>query len=437
MSYFSRLAYNFDGKYLLYGTMRADGSSKYQQKWGYFPTVGVGWVVTEEKFLKGNNIIPFLKLRASWGELGNDNIQESDGTFTTNVVNTALGGLSYSGTTVQNTFVYLKWEVVEETNFGFTAKFLKDRLSADFDYYIRDTKNAAIPVTVPAIGGTVLKNVGVIRNSGIELSLGWADNITKDFSYNVSANFSTLKNEVKDLYGQPYLEGGTAEFRQRSIVGEPVLAFFGYEVEGVYQTEEECIHDPIALDNGLQPGDLKFKDQNGDWKIDGDDRVVLGSYFPNIMYGANIGINYHGIDFSTNMYGQAGNKILNRKRGEIIWTSDGNVDADLAINRWHGEGTSNEYPSSSGLRRGWNQKMSDFYVEDGSFFRIQNVQLGYTIKNSRWLGGQFPETRISFTADRPFTYFKYNGFTPEIADGWDTQTYPLSATYTIGLNVKF
>lgn len=437
MSYFGRLAYNFDSKYLVYGTMRADGSSKYQQKWGYFPTVGVGWVVTEEDFLKGNDIVPFLKVRASWGQLGNDNIQESDGAFKTNVVNTALGGLSYSGTTVENTFVYLKWEVVEETNFGFTARFLKERLSADFDYYIRDTKNAAIPVTVPAIGGTVLKNVGVIRNSGIEIALGWTENITKEFGYNVNVNFSTLKNQVKDLYGQPYIDGGTAEFRQRSIVGEPVLAFYGYEVEGVYQTEDECIHDPLALDNGLQPGDLKFKDQNNDWKIDGDDRVVLGSYFPNIIYGATVGINYHGFDFSTNIYGQAGNKILNRKRGEIIWTSDGNVDADLAINRWHGEGTSDKYPSSSGLRRGWNQKMSNFYVEDGSFFRVQNLQVGYTLKNSSWLGGQFPVTRISFTADRPLSFFKYNGFTPEIANGWDTQTYPLPATYTIGLNVKF
>lgn len=437
MSYFGRLAYNFDERYLVYATMRADGSSKYQQKWGYFPTVGVGWVVTEEKFLKGNNIVQFLKLRASWGQLGNDHIQASDGALTSNVVNTTMGGIVYSGVTVSNTFSSLKWEVTEETNVGFTARVLKDRLSADFDYYIRDTKNAAIPVAIPAVGGTVLKPVGVIRNSGIELALGWSDNINKKLNYNIGVNFATLKNEVRDLYGQPYLDAGTAEFRQRSIVGQPVMAFYGREVIGVYQTEEECIHDPIALDNGLQPGDFKYKDQNGDWKIDDDDRVVLGSYFPNIMYGANLGISYLGFDLSASMYGQAGNKILNRRRGELIWTSDGNLDADLALNRWHGEGTSDKYPSSSGLRRGWNQKMSDYFVEDGSFFRIQNVQVGYTLKNSTWLAGHFPVVRISFTADRPLTFFKYNGFTPEIANGWDTQTYPLPATYTLGLNVKF
>jgi hypothetical protein len=155
------------------------------------------------------------------------------------------------------------------------------------------------------------------------------------------------------------------------------------------------------------------------------------------MYGGDISVKFLGFDVSVSVYGQVGNKILNRKRGEIIWTSDGNMDADLATNRWHGEGTSDKYPSSSGLRRGWNQKMSDYFVEDGSFFRIQNVQVGYTIKNDKWLGGNFPETRIYLTAERPLTVFKYNGFTPEVANGVDNQTYPVAAVYTVGLNVKF
>jgi len=171
--------------------------------------------------------------------------------------------------------------------------------------------------------------------------------------------------------------------------------------------------------------------------MDDDDRVLLGSYFPNLMYGGSLGINYMNFDFSTSFYGQSGNKILNRKRGELIWVPDGNVDADLATNRWHGDGTSNKYPSSSGLRRGWNQKMSDYFVEDGSFFRIQNIQLGYTIRNSKWLGGNFPVTRLYFTAERPLSLFKYNGFTPEVANGWDSQAYPVAAIYTFGLNVKF
>jgi hypothetical protein len=348
-----------------------------------------------------------------------------------------MGGTVYSGTVVSNTITYLGWEYVEQTNVGLTAKVLKDKLSLDFDYYIRDTKNAAIPVIVPGTGESYLKNVGEIRNSGIEIALDWSNKINKDFSYSIGGNFSTLKNQMTELYGQQYLDGGSAEFRQRIYVGEPLMAFYGREVEGVYQNQAEIDADPFASANGLVPGDFKYKDQNGDGIIDDDDRVILGSYFPNIMYGGYINIAYKKFDFSVNVYGQAGNKILNRKRGEIIWTADGNMDADLAVNRWHGEGTSNEYPSASGLRRGWNQKMSDYFVEDGSFFRIQNLQLGYTIQNSKWFGNNFPVTRIAFTADRPLSLFSYNGFTPEVANGIDSQTYPVPAVYTVSLNVRF
>jgi len=436
MSYFGRVAYNFDSKYLLYATYRADGSNKYQQKWGYFPTVGAAWVISQENFMENVNFLSFLKLRASWGQLGNDHIQASDGAYTTNVYNTTFGGTVYSGTVVSSTYSSLEWELTEETNFGFTAKMVNEKLSVDFDYYNRDTKNAAIPVIIPGTGGSVLKPVGTIRNAGLELALDWSNRVNEKLSYSVGANFSTLNNEAIDLYGQEYIDGGSAEFRQRTYVGEPLMAFFGREVAGVYQNQAEIDADPVALENSLEPGDFKYVDQNKDGQIDDDDRVILGSYFPSFIYGANISIRYMNFDFSTSIYGQTGNKILNRKRGEVIWTSDANMDADLATNRWHGEGTSNEYPSSKGLRKGWNQKMSDYFVEDGSFFRIQNIQLGYTI-NSTWLGGNFPETRISFTAERPLTVFKYNGFTPEVANGVDSQTYPVAAIYTIGLNIKF
>ena len=437
MSYFGRVAYNYNNRYLLYATFRADGSNKYQETWGYFPTVGVGWVASEENFLKGNNVIDFLKLRVSWGRLGNDKVPASDGALTTSVITTTMGGIKFSGTVVSNSFSELKWELTEETNVGFTARFLDERLSADFDWYIRDTKNAAIPVMIPSVGGSVLKPVGTIRNSGIELALDWTNKVSDKFTYNVGVNISTLKNEALDLYGQEYIDGGTAEFRQRTYIGEPLMAFFGREVVGVYQNEQEILNDPVAVENGLVPGDFKYKDQNDDGKIDDDDRVILGSYFPSFIYGGNIGFKYQGLDFSLSVYGQAGNKVLNRKRGEIIWTADGNLDADLAENRWHGEGTSDKYPSSAGLRKGWNQKMSDYFVEDGSFFRIQNIQVGYTLNSNAWLNGNFPATRIYFTAERPLTLFQYNGFTPEVANGWDTQTYPVAAIYTIGLNVKF
>lgn len=441
ISYFGRLSYNYNNRYLVYGTMRADGSSKYQQKWGYFPTIGAGWVITEEDFMDNNNVFDYLKLRASWGQLGNDKIQASDGASTTTVIKTSIDDVEVSGTKTTSTFSSLEWEVAEETNVGLTAQMFGNRLSTDIDYYIRDTKNAAIYVKIPSTTTSILKNVGIIRNSGIEVALNWNNKISDDLSYNVGVNFSTLKNEVRDLYGQPYIDGGSAEFRQRSIVGEPLLAFFGYHVQGVYQNQAEIDADPSAP-AGAVPGDFKYQDQqkegeDGYGVIDDDDRVVLGSYFPNFMYGGNIGINYKKWEFSTSIVGQSGNKILNRKRGEIIWTSDGNMDADLAINRWHGEGTSNKYPSSAGLRKGWNQKMSDYFVEDGSFFRIQNVQIAYNITGVTLGGVKIPESKVVLTADRPLTLFKYNGFNPEVANGIDTQTYPIPAVYTIGLNVRF
>ena len=151
-----------------------------QQKWGYFPTVGVGWVLAEEKFIKKNDILSFFKLRASWGQLGNDNIQASDGAYTTNVVKTTMGGTVVGGTIVSNSYSELKWEMTQETDIGFTSKFIKNKLSAEFDYYNRQTKNAAIPVSIPLVGGSVLKPVGVIQNSGIELALNWSDKAVND-----------------------------------------------------------------------------------------------------------------------------------------------------------------------------------------------------------------------------------------------------------------
>ncbi|MDV3307932.1 MAG: TonB-dependent receptor [Cyclobacteriaceae bacterium] len=437
ISYFARIAYNFSDRYLVYGTMRADGSNKYQETWGYFPSVGLGWVMSEEPFMDGVNFIDFLKLRASWGQLGNDKIPASDGANTTEPITTALGDVLFSGTKTTNNFSYLEWELNEELNFGLSAELLGSRLSLETDYYIRDTKNAAISVVPPLGGAAALRPVGVIRNSGFELGLTWNDELSNGISYNIGVNLATLKNEVRDLYGQPYLDGGMAEFRQRSIVGEPLLAFYGYEVLGVYQNDEEIQADPIAVANGLVPGDFKYRDRNGDGELTEADRTVLGSYFPTFTYGVNLGATWRNFNLSVNLMGQSGNKILNRKRGEIIWTPDGNMDADLAKNRWHGEGTSNKYPSSAGLRKAWNQKMSTYFVEDGAFFRIQNVSLSYDLGRKQLFNTEMPATRIILTAERPLTVFNYNGFNPEVADGVDIQTYPIPAVYTVGLNVTF
>lgn len=434
-SYFGRLSYNYANRYLLYGTFRADGTNKYQEKWGYFPTVGLGWVVSEENFMQNNGIFDFLKLRASWGELGNDKIDSSSGSITSEVVTTALGDTMFSGVNTDSDFTALRWEVTEEVNGGLSARLLNNNLSLEADYYVRETNNAVIPVLRALIPGSTRQNIGKIRNSGFELALSWNKRVSDDFSYSLGANFSTLENEVLDLGGQPHLDAGSAEFRQRSIVGEPIFAFYGREITGVYQNDAEIQADPVAVANDLAPGDLKFRDINGDGDITDDDRTVLGSFLPSYNYGFNLGFNYKGWDFNATGLGQGGNKILNRKRGEVIFTNDTNWDRDFALNRWHGEGTSNAYPSSAGIRKGWNQRLSDFFVEDGDFFRIQNITLGYTINKKGDMKG-IPQTRIYITAEKPLTLFKYNGFNPEVANGVDNETYPIPAVYTMGVNIK-
>lgn len=438
VSYFGRAAYNFKDKYLLYGTIRADGSSKFtKDPWGYFPSVGAGWVVSNEDFMKNNGVFDYLKLRASWGKLGNDNVAASSGTNTISSISTDIGDIETNGITSSSTYTDNTWEVIEENNFGINLGLLDNNLTIDADYYIRDTKNAIMPVFVPIINVTIEKNSGVIRNQGLELAVNWNKTVTPDFSYSIGTNFTTLKNKTISLTDpKGYIDAGSAEFRQRTIVGQPIKAFYGYQTMGVYQNQTQIDADPIAVANNLVPGDLIYKDANNDGVIDDNDRKVLGSYLPKIMYGGNIGVSYKDFDLSVSFYGQTGSKILNRKRGEIIFTNDTNMDADLAINRWHGEGTSNSYPSSAGLRKGWNQKLSNFWVEDGDFFRIQNIQLAYTLKGEKLFGKNMPETRFTLTADRPFTFFKYNGFNPEVSDGVDRQTYPVPGVYTFGVNIK-
>ncbi|WP_424493330.1 SusC/RagA family TonB-linked outer membrane protein [Salinimicrobium sp. GXAS 041] len=434
MSYFGRLSYNYMSKYLLYGTFRADGSSKFtRDPWGYFPSVGLGWVISEENFMIDNNVVDFLKLRASWGKLGNDNVAASAGSNTINVITTALGEQPRTGITSTSVFSNNTWEVIEEKNFGVDIETFDNSLSITADYYIRDTKDAILPVYIPIINRSIDRNSGTIRNQGFEFSANYNGSVGDDFNFSVGANFTTLKNEatnIKDESG--YIDSGSAEFRQRTMEGGPLFAFYGYERVGVYQNEAEIQADPVAVANNLVPGDLIFRDQNGDNVIDDADRVILGSFLPDVTFGGNIAMNYKSFDFSMNFYGQLGNQILNRRRGEIIFTQDTNMDADLAINRWHGEGTSNVYPSSAGMRKAWNQRLSDFWVEDGDFFRIQNIQLGYTLEQE-----DLPTIRLYATAERPFSFFSYNGFTPEVSNGVDRQTYPVPSIYTVGVNVKF
>jgi TonB-dependent starch-binding outer membrane protein SusC len=440
-SYFARLAYNYDDRYLVYGTVRRDGNNKFQEKWGNFFTLGLGWVLSSEDFFNVN-FIDFLKFRGSWGQMGNDGITPAVGAPTLQPTTTAINNALVAGRRLRPTFDLIeKWETTVETNIGITSRFFGNRLSLEADYFIRDTEDLAVAIIPPVFRDTERRSVGEIRNTGFELMLNWSDEISNDISYRIGGNFASLNNEVRGLGGADGLLSGSAEFRQISLIGQPYQAFYGYQVQGVFQNAEQISSSGYTQqfinDNSLVPGDFFFKDQNGDGVVNDEDRVILGSYLPDLTYGFNIGVEYKKFDFSATFQGQVGHSILNRKRGEIIFTNDTNLDADLSTNLWRGEGTSDKYPSAAGLRKGWNQNMSDYFVESGSYFRIQNVRLSYLVIDRNMFGGNVPEARITLTAERPLTVFNYNGFNPEVADGIDRQVYPIPAIYTVGLNVKF
>lgn len=441
---FGRVEYSFKDKYLFNATVRHEGDGRFPKEiWVTTPAVGLGWVVSNENFMEDSGVLNFLKLRASWGQLANGSLGGSAGTNTISTLVTSIGEAPVNGILATSTYQDLKREILEETNIGISSRLFDNKLSLEVDYYIRDTKDLVMPRQVPIISQTVDDNIGEMRNQGLEVAANWSQRINDDWNFSIGGNIATLKNEITRIDSeQGYLDTGEAAFRQRLMVGEAVNAFFGWEVAGVYQNEDQVAADPTAQheltanSNQLIPGDFMYKDQNNDGVIDADDRVVLGSYLPSFSYGGNLNVSYKNFDLSVAISGQTGNDILNRKRGEVIFTNDTNVDADFAINRWHGEGTSNTYPSSEGRRKGWNQKMSSFFVEDGSYFRVQNIQLAYTIPANSFGGENMPEVTFTCTAERPITIFSYNGFDPEVSNGVDRQTYPVPAVYTFGVNIK-
>lgn len=330
LSYFARLGYNYADKYMLTATFRADGSSKYNEKWGYFPSVGAAWVISNEDFMADQNVFDYLKLRASWGKLGNDKIAASAGFASTKPVRGVFGNTVLDGYTYESNFSWLSWEVVNETNVGLNFATLNNRLSGDIDWYYRKTENAVISPTIPMQNTTIAGNYATILNTGVDLSLNWADKLSKDFSYNVGFNIGYLHNEVKSLLNNLNIIKGGKTVQK---VGEKMNSYYGYKVIGIYQTPEECAADPIAVANKLVPGDFKYEDVNGDGAIDGRDKQCLGSYIPDVTYGFNLGFQWKALDFNISCYGQAGGELWNRKRALRYAASNYNFDRAQYENR--------------------------------------------------------------------------------------------------------
>lgn len=445
VSFFTRGTYNYKDRYLATLTFRADGSSKYNEKWGYFPSAGLGWVLTSEPFMAQQNAVDFLKLRASWGQLGNDSVPANSTLILGNIgtgVSAVFGDNLYDGlgaqTVLQN---FLKWEVVSEWDVGVDFAFLRNRLSGELDYYHRTTDNVVFYVPIATGGGTaeLLSNNGRVLNSGFELTLGWADSVGKDFQYNIGLNLSTIANKVLELQGRDYIPGASVRgnYSTRTQVGYPVGAFWGYEVEGVYASDEQAAADPVWQEVKAA-GYFKYRDTDGNGVINEADKTYLGSPIPWLIGGLDFGLVWKGLDFSLTLQGQVGNKVLNAKRMNRDVFTDGNYDLNFYQNAWRPSRMSDTYPSAAAYNSAFVQQANSFFVEDASYFRIQNVQVGYTFSNLKGISS----LRVSLTAQRPYTYFRYNGFTPEvsgspIASGIDTSTYPLQSTYTLGLKISF
>lgn len=455
LSYFTRGTYDYDGRYLLTATLRADGSSKYQSKWGYFPSVGMGWVVTREDFMGGQQAIDFLKFRGSWGKLGNDGIRPNSGyavVTTGNPASSIFGSVGNTpgqyvpGYTVNNFFANITWEVVTEWDFGVDFELFKNRLKGSVDYYDRRTSNVALDRAFPFGAPNIYGNWASMANSGFDVALNWASQAGK-LGYQIGGNFSTLNNRVTDIGSLPNIPGGfpewMAEFPNRIEVGKPIQYFYGYEVTGIYQTQAEIDADPMAasanaaVPGTVQPGFFKYNDLNGNGIRDDGDRTKLGSYLPTLTYGFNASFTYSNFDFSVVFQGVAGNQIMNLNRGRYVkGQSSLNLDADFYENLWTGPGSTNSYPSAFALSRSWNRPQgASFFVESGAYLRLQNVQLGYNFK----LGKEAPVSmRLFATADRPLIFTRYSGFTPEISGiGYDANVYPISSTYSLGVRASF
>lgn len=440
-SAFARLNYDFDGKYILAATFRADGSSKYQEKWGYFPSVGAAWVISDEDFMKqASTPLNFLKLRASWGILGNDGVAASDGfaSITTgNGVSGVYGNALYPGYIDNIYFSWLRWERVMESNVGVSAAAFNNRLSLELDYYNRLTRDAVISAKLPFENGTLAGNYGRILNEGVDVALNWNDR-AGGFKYWLGANASYLHNVVKSLSGSNIIFDGAVA----NIKGQKMNQYYGYRVIGIFQTPEEVAANPIGKANNCQPGDLIYEDVDGDGQLTGQDRVGLGSYIPDLTYSFNLGFEYKNFDVTVNTYGQAGSKLFNRKRALRYASSYYNFDKAQYTDRWTGPGSTNTNPSAAALFKSYTTQAgapNSYYVESADFFRLQSITLGYTINKIKMGAYTMPKLRVSVNADRPYTFFKAHAFTPEIADGkgWDTEVYPLASSYTLGVQIEF
>lgn len=456
-SYFVRAQYDYKGKYLLSAMYRRDNSSYFAQNnsVAYFPSATAGWIISEEPFFGEGKTVDFLKLRASYGQLGNDQIGSS-------VYESLLNGeaayvfdgelvFGYAQGQIPNQNV--KWEVASKFDVGFDLKMFQSKVGIVVDYF-NDTRNNLLIPFVPVsgiFGGSApgssypTLNAGTVRNSGVEFAIDYKNSFSENFSMSVGYNITYIDNEVTEVNnGVGYIEGGSFGVGQappaRMQVGYEMGYFYGYKTDGIFQNQQEIDSAPNQSAVGANPqaGDIRYQDINGDGVVNLDDRTDLGSPIPEFTMGFNIQMNYKTFDFSVYTNSSIGNDMV--RNYERTFPDVNRLD--YVLNRWTGEGTSNTVPRVTTAATA-NNVFSDYYVEDASFLRIQNVQLGYTINPQATEKAYMSKVRIYAAVNNLYTFTNYMGYDPSatngqaIGGGIDSGFYPLPRTYMLGLNVNF
>jgi TonB-dependent starch-binding outer membrane protein SusC len=447
-SLYSRLTYTFNNKYNISGVLRRDGSSLFppEQKWGTFYSVGASWILSREGFIDNLNIFDALKIRGSYGKIGNDNLTDATIGILTPV--TITGGYNFGGNGVpisqgitldQIKDATITWEPTTGVDLGLEFVVLKNRLEGEIGWYSKLTK-AYVPVKLNSAAGDadqqVISQAADVRNKGIEIVMSWKQNFSSSFNYHVGFNITFNQNNVEKVRGGLQLKDGglgNGNITTYTVEGQPIGSFWVYKTEGIYQTADEITATPHLT--GTKPGDLKLADVNGDNTLDERDRIFVGSYQPKTYYGINLGVGWKSIDLSVDCYGNAGNKIFNGKKA--VRFGNDNIEQARADNRWTPDNTGGTQPRASNAI----PAPSTYFVESGDFFRINNVTLGYTFNSEKW-GTGISRLRLFASAQNPLIVKKYSGFTPELpgsatSSGIELGIYPVFSTYMVGVNLTF
>lgn len=460
ISYLGRLHYEFDNRYLLTASIRRDGSSKFSKdnRWGNFPSFALGWRIDNEKFFKSLNAnwISSLKLRAGWGQIGNQNI----GSYLDRSLLSlwaqygALFGAGSNKTLYQGIAVRrlgnsnIKWETTESANVGIDASFLNNRLIFSFEYYDKTTKDMLLAAPMPKYMGytdNTYTNIGAANNRGVELSMEWRDQIN-DFRYNIAFNFSTIRNRMTKLNGGTPIPSGVLRQQYATYTNEglPIGAFWGYVTDGLIQTESQLAE---VKKTGYLPnaelGDVYFVDMNEDGKLNENDKRMIGNPIPDVIYGFNLGMAWKGFDLSMQFGGTIGNDIFNAMRLYTYSLTDITNKDRALLNYWTPTNTNTNIPRLSAADYNNNNRLSDRYVENGSYLRLRNVQIGYTLPSSLVKKVMLQNVRIHLSGQNLFTISDYSGIDPEVGQstslsrGIDYGIYPQSRIITGGINITF